>query len=167
MKTLSPLSFFTLFTGLILLQGTVLASDIHKWVGPNGEVHYGSTPPPGYVGKTQKMKIKNESTTSYEEEEPTEEQSADSGSDAGSGTESAEKKENLTPEQKAKLAETEKKNAEIRKKNCGVAKRRVAGINQGGRLYEVNEKGERHYWDDKERQKKLAEAQQSVNKWCK
>lgn len=166
MNKQSPIRFFTLITSLMLLQGAVFASDIHKWIGPNGEVHYGSTPPPGYMDKAQKMNIKSDPTESSEEESSDADQTADNGGSSNSGSESAENKENLSPEQKAKLAETEKKNEEIRKKNCNIAKRRVAGINQGGRLYEVNEKGERHYWNDGERQKKLSEAQESVDKWC-
>ena len=65
------------------------------------------------------------------------------------------------------LAEVEKKNADIRKKNCGISKKRLAAINAGGRLYEVNEKGERSYWNDATRQAKMAEAQAQVNEWCK
>ena len=44
--------------------------------------------------------------------------------------------------------------------------KRLATITAGGRLYEMDEKGERHYWDDETRKGKMADAQKDVDKWC-
>ena len=33
-------------------------------------------------------------------------------------------------------------------------------------MYDVNDKGERVYWDDAKRASELSDAQQLVDKWC-
>jgi len=71
-----------------------------------------------------------------------------------------------TEEQKALEEAAARKQQEAGKKNCQTAMKRFATITAGGRIYEVDEQGERVYWDDNTRQAKLAEAQQDVDKWC-
>jgi hypothetical protein len=44
--------------------------------------------------------------------------------------------------------------------------KRFATVTAGGRLYEVDEQGERHYWDDATLKAKQAEAQKDVDQWC-
>ncbi|MCI0504820.1 MAG: DUF4124 domain-containing protein [Gammaproteobacteria bacterium] len=137
-----------------------LAGKIYKWVDENGNVQYGAEKPDSGA---QEIKVKTKpATVGSANEGETEPEAADT-KDAQENPEGEKVK--VTSQEQA--AEIEKKNAEIREKNCSIAKRRAAGINQGGRLYEVDEKGERQYWDDNTRKAKLEESQAQIDEWCK
>ena len=72
----------------------------------------------------------------------------------------------VNKEQAEQKAAIEKKNAEITQENCKRANQRLRTISAGGRMYDINDKGERVYWDDAKRDSELSDAQQSVDKWC-
>ena len=158
---LSMKMFFTLVLFILLLTThAAFAGKVYKWVDKNGDVHYGAQPP---AENAQELNIKIKPASSASE---TEADSAGTGNDDENG-EKAKANEAVKVHNEKELAEVEKKNTEIRKKNCGISKKRLAAINAGGRLYEVNEKGERSYWNDATRQAKMAEAQAQVDEWCK
>jgi len=137
-----------------------MAGKIYKWVDEQGNVQYGAQKPESGAQEI-KVKTKPADSTSANEDD----------AEAAAG-EKKETKENSDAEKvkvgsEEEAAAIEQKNAETREKNCSIAKRRAAGINQGGRLYEVDEKGERTYWDDNTRKAKMDEAQAQINEWCK
>lgn len=149
-----------LFTSLLtfmLIGPVAVAAKVYKWVDKEGNVHYGAQKPEG-SGGAQEMRIKVKEPAF---EEPVQ---ADTKAKKG-GSESKEEKVKVSSQKEKE--EIEKKNAEIRKKNCSIAKKRMASINAGGRLYEVDEKGERKFWDDTTKKAKQAEAQSMINEWCK
>lgn len=142
----------------LLATHAALAGKVYKWVDSNGEVHYGAQPP---VENAQELNIKTKPSS------PAPENTAEAADKDGQNNEKAQAKDPVKVHNEKELAEVEKKNAEIEKKNCGISKKRLAAINAGGRLYEVDEKGERSYWNDATRQAKMAEAQAQVDQWCK
>lgn len=145
----------------VFVPGPAAAAKVYKWTDENGGIHY-SQVPPDQKTQEQEMDIKsNQPVSETTNRKPPESSPA---KETGKNEEKAGKE---SPDQAAKNAEIEKKNEEIRQKNCKIAKQQVMTINQGGRLYEVDEKGERQYWDDATRASKLAEAQKSVDEWCK
>lgn len=140
---------------LALASPSAFSAKVYKWVDKDGNVHYGAQKP---NTSAQEMRIKvNEPAP---EEEPTATESKAKGK-----SESKEEKVKVSSEEEAR--EVEKKNEAIRKKNCNIAKKRLASINAGGRLYEVNEKGERKFWDDATKAGKRAQAEAQVAEWCK
>lgn len=144
---------------LILLAGfstAVCAGGIYKWVDEKGNVHYSQDPQHQSAQQMQLKIPKSSSTSTGQETAPATAQ--DANKDDG------EQKEGQN--EAVKEADAKKQEQETRKKNCQIAMQRMAGINAGGRLYEVDEKGERHYWDDSTRKAKLAEAQSNVDEWC-
>lgn len=129
------------------------AGQIYKWVDEHGNVHY-SQSPQHQSAKEMNIKIPKHSQSSTESSNQSEQnktESQENGQADGNGQD---------PEAVAQ------KQKEARKKNCQIAMKRLATITTGGRLYEVNEKGERQYWDDNTRQAKLADAQKDVDQWC-
>lgn len=139
---------------LLLIATSAHAGKIYKWTDKSGEVHYTQTPPPDM--HSQEMKIS-----------PAAPQSSEPSKTDSQKTAAKEKNGKTTAKGQAqKQAAVEKKNEEIRKENCKRANKRFRTINAGGRLYDVNEKGERVYWDDDKRASELSDAQQSVEKWC-
>lgn len=159
MKTNSRIMLITALLSILLASPAVLAGKVYKWVDKEGNVHYGAQQPED-SGGAQEMHIKTNKHSAPEE--PAEETTSAS---ENKNTENKEEKVKVSNEKEA--AEIEKKNAEIRKRNCSVAKKRLASINAGGRLYEVNEKGERQFWDDATTSAKRAEAEANVAEWCK
>jgi len=143
------------FFSLLLAAPGAFAGKVYKWVDKQGNVHYGAQPEES--GGAQEMDIKVK--TPAVEEEPESTEKAES-----KNQDSEAEKVKVSNEQEAE--EIEKKNAEIRKRNCSVAKKRLGSINAGGRLYEVNEKGERTFWDDATTASKRAEAEAQVAEWC-
>lgn len=135
-----------------------LAAKVYKWVDKDGNVHYSAEKP---SSGAQEMKVKSKPSSS---DEDSEEQSS-SNDEQAKKEKAEEEKVKVSSEKEA--AEIEKKNEEIRKKNCSIAKRKAATIEQGGRLYEVDESGERHYWDDDTRRAKMDEAEAQIKEWCK
>jgi len=135
---------------------TAFAGKVYKWVDESGNVQYGSQKP---ASGAQELKVQSKPSSSAQD---TASESAEENQQARENEEAEKVK--VSSEKEA--AEIEKKNAEIRKKNCSIAKRRAATIEQGGRLYEVDESGERTYWDDATRAAKMQEAQAQINEWC-
>lgn len=142
---------------LLILAPGAFAGKVYKWVDKDGNVHYGAERPPT-AAQELNIKVRPGHPAAGKG-------TAASKSEANGKGDDPEKTVNV--KNKKELAEVEKKNAEIRKKNCSIAKKRLAAIKVGGRLYEVNEKGERSYWDDTTRQSKMSEAQSQVDEWCK
>jgi hypothetical protein len=134
----------------MLVLSAAQAGGIYKWVDEHGVVHY-SQDPHGQTSQEMKLKIPKTSTGNKESSAETAKKSEDSPSDAQKNAE------------KQAAAKDEK---EVRQKNCQIAMKRLATITAGGRLYEVNEKGERIYWDDATRKAKQEEAQKNVDEWC-
>lgn len=139
---------------LLLIAASAQAGKIYKWTDKSGEVHYTQTPPPDM--HSQEMKVNAQAPQSSEPSKPDSQKTADKSKNG----------KTTAKEQAEKQAAVEKKNEEIRKENCKRANKRFRTINAGGRLYDVNEKGERVYWDDDKRASELSDAQQSVEKWC-
>ena len=142
---------------LSVTASSLWAATVYKWVDAQGNVHYSQSPPQQIGAKEMDIRVRSPIL-----QEPP--RHVDGTPDSPAEAKEVAKKKKA---ESAKQAEVEKKNAEVRAKNCKTAKRRFATINQGGRLYEVDENGERQYWDDAQRQAKLASAQADVDKWCK
>ena len=159
--TYRPLRSLLLLTLALLLVTTAQAGKIYKWTDPSGEVHYGQTPPPNKHAQEINVKI--------DEPKPAADTTADEKSKDATQKQSGTKPVTDKPANKEKSeqqAATEKKNAEIRQENCKRSNQRLRTISAGGRMYDVNDKGERVYWDDAKRASELSDAQQLVDKWC-
>ena len=151
--------FAALFTLLLTGPSAIFAAKVYKWVDKEGNVHYGAQQPEG-SGGAQEMDIRVKESSGAEQAEPTEK------AESKKSGESEAKEEKVKVSNEKEAEEIEKKNAEIRARNCSVAKKRLASINAGGRLYEVDEKGERQFWDDATTSSKRAEAEAQVAEWC-
>ena len=146
---------------IALLAGinpNLYAGGIYKWVDKEGNVHYSQDP---VDQSSQPMNIKIPKTTASEEAT-----AEDTNSAAKPQTTDDDKAGDKTKEQQAMQDAAARKQQEAQEKNCQIAMKRLATISAGGRLYEVDKKGERVYWDDATRQAKQADAQADVSKWC-
>ena len=156
MKYTSTFSLVLITILMLAFLPTAFAGKVYKWVDESGNVQYSSQKP---ASGAQELKVQSKPASSAQD---TESESADNKQQAKEN----ENSEKVKASSEKEAAEIEKKNAEIREKNCSIAKRRAATIEQGGRLYEVDESGERTYWDDATRAAKMQESQAQINEWC-
>lgn len=170
---------WTLFTALLLLSllPTQASAEVYKWKDKNGVVRYTDTPPPSNVKLEQidgKRAIKQSNQAPLAPVVNSD--VAVAGKAEMKGKESAgkaESTEDATAKLRQKNAEAEKNNkkekeaqAKLNEENCKAAKSNLASYNQGGRVYKVNEKGEREYMDDAALKAGSAKAQKEVAQYC-
>ena len=175
MKLLSLLlALFVLCTAATLSQ-----AEVYKWKDKDGTIKYSDTPPPSNIKQEAiNGKKKSAAPTGKVPLAPVENAAA-VGSDNVKPIKSKEGFEDpINPEEAAaklrqKNAEAEKNNkkekeAEAKRKaeNCSAAKANMQTYTQGGRVYKMNEKGERAYLDEKGFAEGKQKAQQEMNENC-
>ena len=171
----STQSYSTLLVLLLVLSAlpTMANAEIYKWKDKDGSIRYADTPPPSNI---KQESISGKRTTKATNQAPLAPVANVTGKDAMPAKETAAKAES-TEEVAAKLrqknAETEKNNkkekeaeAKLNAENCKAAKSNLASYQQGGRIYKVNEKGEREYLDDAGLKAGADKAQKEVSEYC-
>lgn len=156
---MKKLIFLSVIISMLMLLGTssaVYAAKIYKWVDSEGKVHYGDRPE---TGEGKQMYVPRSTTTTAAP--PPKASDKMDATNKFLESVAAERKEKKEADDKAA------KEKELKDKNCSRARRSVASLKQGGRQFEVDEKGERHYLNDADIQQRLKKAQESVDKWCK
>ncbi len=144
-------------TVLVLLfaaAAQAASASVYKWVDANGEVHYGEKPPAA-VGSSKQIAL--------DKAPPPDPYAQERSEHLKSSMESAKEAREKRKEEQAKA----KAEAALAKQNCATAKSRVHGYTSGGRLYRMDEHGERRYLSDDQRASELKQAQAEVKKWCK
>lgn len=159
---------------LLLTLPSLGNAEIYKWKDKNGTTRYSDTPPPSNIkqetiGSKKALKpsvaapaapVVNESAPAANEAEK------DSPPVPGSADEEAavKRQSNAEAEKNNKL-EKEKQEA-ARAENCKAAKSNLASYEQGGRVYKMNEKGERVYLDENDFKAGREKATQEINENC-
>lgn len=160
-------------------------AEVYKWTDKDGIVRYTDLPPPSDVKKYTIIgnKKAKEVTKEVAKEAVVEPKavSKDAGVVAGSVkpklTESQQAKKDVANDvaldkrrQQAEIEKQnkEKKEAEAKQKqeNCTAARANYQTYSQGGRVYEMNEKGEREFVNDQGLAEKAAQAQRDMQQYC-
>lgn len=154
-----------MYLGLMVALATPMLVDaqIYKWKDKNGVTRYSDTPPTDNV---KVDKIGKEKTT---KPAPAAEKEANPAANNKTQPDSEDEAAQL----RARNAEIEKKNkeekaaqAKLKAENCRSAKADYETFIQGGRIYQMNEKGEREYFDDAALNKRKAQAQANMQQYC-
>lgn len=169
------MKYLHLLLALMMFIAAPLLShaEIYKWKDKDGSIRYTDTPPPSNV-KQEAIggKKKPVTPTGKEPLAPVENvrQTSPKMNDSLPGPVSAADE---AAAQRQRNAEAEKRNkqekeAEAKRKaeNCKAAKANYETYAQGGRVYKMNEKGEREYMDDKDLQAGKEQAQREINENC-
>ncbi len=136
-------------------------AEIYKWKDADGVMRYSDIPPPSNVPHEalgSKKAVAPLPTPSTAEIPAQKNSPASRESDAIKRQEDAEAAKN---KEQAKQAELK-----VKQQNCATAKANLQNYQQGGRIYKMNEKGEREYLDDAGIAKNLEQAQKDVNEYC-
>jgi Domain of unknown function (DUF4124) len=150
-------------------------AEIYKWKDKDGRVRYSDTPPPSNVkqesmtgkkkvaapnGNAPLSPVANPATAAVPAVMPKDVEPPMSAEDAAA-------------RQRQQNAETEKRNkqekeaqAKLKAENCTAAKANMQTYTQGGRVYKMNEKGEREYMDENGFKAGREKAQQEINENC-
>jgi hypothetical protein len=138
------------------LIGLNAHAGLNKWVDAEGKVHYSDSPPPevkvqtvpNISGKGQTEAPASYSPKSYAERE-------------------AElKKSKLEKEETAQKKAQQDAQAETKKRNCDAARQNARSLEEGGRIFTYDEKGERTYMEDGARAQRLDEARKAISTNC-
>jgi uncharacterized protein DUF4124 len=135
-------------------------AQLYKWVDSEGHVHYTDTPPPPDARQDQKLNIKKNEPGS----------TATPAGEAPAGPQSTAEKELDFKKRKVEQEQTQAKSAQKDKEmqeQCENARRRLYTYQDAGRIYTIDEKGERVYPEDSERQRYIDEARGDIAKYCK
>jgi Domain of unknown function (DUF4124) len=163
---------FALLVGICAAQS--VAAEIYKWKDKDGTVRYSDMPPPAGTKDKSTIGRKTVKPTGQAPLSPvqTNEKPVVAANPAGGASE----KPNLPDvaaelrrknEEVAKRNKAEQENqAKIKVENCNIAKANYQAYLQGGRIYKVNEKGEREYIDDAAMKEGAQKAQQQINENC-
>ncbi len=149
-------------------------AEIYKWKDKDGRVRYSDTPPPSNVKQEAIMgKKKPAEPTGREPLAPVDKASTTPVAEIPKNSEPPVNPEDLAAEKRQQAAEAEKNNkqekeAEAKRKaeNCSAAKANMETYTQGGRVYKMNEKGERQYMDESDFKAGKEQAQQEINENC-
>ena len=163
---------------LLLALPLLASAEIYKWKDKNGVMRYTDTQPPSNV-KLESIdgKRANKPSTQLPLAPVVKTDVAATGKRDVKAKDYAEKAENAE-EAAAKLrqknAESEKNNKKekeaqdkLSEENCKAAKSNLASYNQGGRIYKMNEKGEREYLNDAGLKAGADKAQKDAAQYCK
>lgn len=145
---------------LFLTIPLVAHGQLYKWVDQDGKIQYSDQPPPANARQQKKIDVQTA---------PPATPSQDPGKKAEEPKTAAEqdlefKKRKLKEEEdQAKQAAEAKQ----RQENCNTARGRLKSLQEIGRVFTYDAKGERVYADDASREKMVQEAQQDISKWCR
>ena len=149
---------------LALLAATSAYCEVYKWVDPDGTVHYSDQAPPGAI-KEQSPGIK--SGTSGSEAPGTEKAAPKAAGPKTYIEQDAEfRKRQVEAAEKRVKEEKALADAKERQQNCERARASLLALQSGVRTIRFNEKGEREYLDDNQRQQEMASAQKTADSWC-
>ena len=171
-----PVTVFSLaLVCLMLLPGTALSGKVYKWVDKNGQVHFGQTPPSAenaeYDVRFAKEKAPPPAPKQSDSKQP------GTASPVNAAEDKTKPKKKLTPQEqlaaieKARAEQAKKAKEEVKRKaakaeKCKKAQSNMRNVTKGGRIYDVDESGERRYWDDNMRAEKKKQAQEYIDKYC-
>lgn len=159
-----------MYVGLMIALATPMLVDaqIYKWKDKNGVTRYSDTPPTDNQEVQKIGKDKSKKSIS-----PTEKPSKPVVNNAAEINKPQSDTEDEAAKLRARNAEIEKKNneekaaqAKIKAENCRAARAEYETFSQGGRIYQMNENGEREYFDDTGLNERKLKAQGEIQQYC-
>lgn len=155
---------------IVLVTPMLVDAQIYKWKDKNGVTGYSDKPPTDDV---QVDKVISREQGSKSTSPADKARNLGGTNKPGKNAETQQKAEDEAAQLRARNAEIERKNneekaaqARIRATNCQSAKSDYQTFAQGGRIFRMNEKGEREYFDDAALNERKANAQAAIRQYC-
>jgi len=145
----------------LFVATSVADAAIYKWVDDKGGTHYSEQPPPGKK-KPDPVPIRSQPASA-----------ATQGPQGSADRKTWQQKEaefqqrRVDQEMQRKKRESQdQSDAAARLRRCVLARQNLHGLEEKRPVYRINEKGERVYFDDKERQQALERMREVVAEDC-
>lgn len=148
MKYSIPLVFL-LFS---LITGPVGAEGVYKWVDGNGQVHFASTPPAGKKADKLSMPVA-----------PAQPANAEGAKDWREQLQLSNQRRQSARDKEQEAAKRQQENDQ----RCLSAQRSLDTLGRQRPIYRVNDRGEREYLDDGQRQASRDAANERVATYCR
>lgn len=160
-----------------MLFFSMIAMAQWKWVDSGGVTHYSDKPPPASVpdqnilsapaGYNRQLGTQSSIVINPKPADDTSVGAATSTSTPSSADSALEReRERLAQQEEQARAEQQRQDDEKRQQACDAANHRIQLYTAGGRIQDVDAKGERYYLDDKELARRLAEAKKAQQEYC-
>ena len=136
----------------LALSPLAVAAQVYKWVDEKGVTHYSESPPPD--GKAGKIEIKPQGeavapATDWKQKEE------------------AARQQRIQKQQSERQQDDQSQNqVAVRRNRCREAQRQLVIVQLPRPVFSVNEKGEKVYLEDKERQSEIEGWKDHVRKYC-
>ena len=143
-----------LLAALLVLASANAGAALYKWVDEKGVTHYTEEPPPDR--KATKIEIRNDGPAPKSEKP-----------ESWKDKEVEFRRRRLEKERSDDAADAQaKKAAAVRHQNCVRAQDALDTLAHGHPVYRVNEKGERVYMEEAERDAETKRWRSEVDTWC-
>jgi hypothetical protein len=142
---------FLLCAALALAVSPAFSQSMYKWVDEKGVTHFSQDPPPDGNKNAQKIEVK----TTQPDRPP-----ADNWREREMQSKQLRAKKGVEEESARQREEAQRGQA------CRAAQRKADTMKNYARVFRLDEKGERVYYDEKQREAELAEAQREMAKYC-
>ena len=169
------MKLLTLFLAVLALTVSAFSqAEVYKWKDKDGTIKYSDTPPPSNI-KQEAIRGKKKvlAPTGSAPLSPVENAAAVPVVAIPKDSEPPRSAEDAAAEQRQRTAEADKNNKKEKEldtarkaENCTAAKANMQTYTQGGRVYKMNERGEREYMDENGFKAGREKAQQEINANC-
>ena len=139
------------FAALMLIAGAASAQ-VYRWVDEKGVTHYGAQAPQGAKARTIDDKL---ATPPAAKPQPAE------------NWQDKDREFRQRQIEATRAREQKNQDAQRRRATCNEERDYLARMREAGRLYTLNERGERVYQDDAEREQAIARQEKLVAQYCK
>jgi Domain of unknown function (DUF4124) len=147
---------------LLIASAPALAEDVYKWVDKSGNVHYSDLPPSSIEAKRMPKRSKDALPAQTTPAQPG--QAKPAASYADKELEFRKRKvEAEEAQKKQQLAQTEAKKKDD---HCRSLRGNLSTLQEQGRVYRYNEKGEKTFLEDEQRKRELASVEGEIRQLC-
>lgn len=149
---------------LLILSSASAFAELNKWVDANGKVHYSDQPPPANVKATVLRSSSGAADLAAQGDVAA--SSAPATSKTFAEREAELKKEQQIKQEAADRVAQEQAEVQAIKANCIAVRKNLMMLEDGMRVMEIDDQGERFYLNDEQRQQRVAKAQQDISTYC-
>ncbi|WP_301102780.1 DUF4124 domain-containing protein [Propionivibrio sp.] len=138
----------------LIIAATAVNAQVYEWKDEKGKTNFSDKPPIG-ASRTQRI-IESETTAASS---PIQKTAADRELEFRKRQKEAQESAEKTKKEQAASAEM--------KEACDNSRRRLAALESGERVGLRDDKGERYFMDDAQREQEIAKARQLIESTCK
>jgi phage pi2 protein 07 len=155
----------SVWAGLLALPCALQANaaeGVYKWVEKDGTVHYSDMPP----SKANATKLRTAATAAPPPADAKEKEARPSSTNYVD-QDVEFRKRRAAADEAAKKQQEKQQQADQQRQACADSRGRLVTLQQGGRVYRSNEKGERVYFNDKAFAEEIAKEKKFQDQHCK